>query len=270
MDPDDEAKPNASTVVPLLLSLVFFTTCKTYRPAKIEPQPAVATASSAVADSALRYLYLTFDDGPNKGTDSVMQIIATENIPASLFLIGVQLNGSRQQSTTWQRLQQEPLIEIQNHSYSHAHNRFDKFYNNPAQVVADFARCKDSLQITSFIARTPGRNVWRTAAINSTDIVSCKKAADTAYLAGYKLMGWDVEWPFNNSLQLTKSPDNILHKIDSFFTHQLTKTPRHLVLLAHDQAFADSADAASLRYLIRQLKSDKRYRLQKASAYPAL
>jgi peptidoglycan-N-acetylglucosamine deacetylase len=270
MDPDVEAKPNASKLVPLLISLVVFTTCKTYRPAKLEPQPEQAEVSASVADSSLRYLYLTFDDGPNKGTDSVMQILADEQVPASLFLIGVQLHGSRQQQATWQRLRQLPQIEIQNHSFTHAHNRFDKFYTQPAQVVADFVRCRDSLQITSYIARTPGRNVWRTPTINSTDLAACAPAADTTFQAGFRLLGWDVEWPFNNNLNLTKNPVDMLQKIDSFFTHGLTKTPQHLVLLAHDQAFADSADAAALRYFIQQVKSHSKYRLQKASAYPGL
>jgi hypothetical protein len=83
-------------------------------------------------------------------------------------------------------------------------------------------------------------------------------------------MGWDMEWPFNNHLSLTKTPAEILQRIDSFFTKNITRTPNQLVLLAHDQTFADSTDAASLHTLIKQLKADGRYQFKLISAYPGL
>ena len=83
-------------------------------------------------------------------------------------------------------------------------------------------------------------------------------------------MGWDLEWMFNNHLQLTKTPEQMLAKIDSFFSKKETRTLNHLVLLAHDQSFADSTDADSLLSFIKQLKADGRYRFEVVSKYPGL
>ena len=79
-------------------------------------------------------IYLTFDDGPNNGTSNVMDILKDEQVPASFFVIGEQVYGSRAQALIWQNLLQSTNIELCNHSYTHAHNQYVKYYNDPAFV----------------------------------------------------------------------------------------------------------------------------------------
>jgi len=165
---------------------------------------------------------------------------------------------------------QNHLLEVDNHSYSHAHNHFERYYRAPQEVIDDFSRCADTLHLTNKIIRTPGRNIWRTASIKFTDIKKCSDTADSLYRAGYTAIGWDVEWTFDNKLKLTKTPGELLEKIDKFFIKKATRTPNHLVLLAHDQSFADSTDAACLLNFIKQLKADRRYVFEVVSRYPGL
>ncbi len=216
-------------------------------------------------------IYLTFDDGPNKGTDSVVSILKETQAPASLFVIGEQVYGSRAQTATWQSLLQCNNLEVCNHSYTHAHNQFVKFYSSPTAVVNDFERCEDSLQLTNHIARTPGRNIWRTQTLSITDLDKTQLAADSVQQCGFTLVGWDVEWHYTPpNLLLRESADEMLRQIDSLLANGKTRQKDHLVLLAHDQTFEDRKDAASLRYLIQQLQLRGDYELEKIGGYPGV
>jgi peptidoglycan/xylan/chitin deacetylase (PgdA/CDA1 family) len=215
-------------------------------------------------------IYLTFDDGPNKGTKNVLAVVNEEHVPVSMFIVGKHVYDSWQQQAILDSLQNDSLIELCNHSFTHAHNKYNKFYTNDSTVVTDFERCKDSLNLENNIVRTPGRNIWRTATVTSTDIKKSTEAADSLYKDGFTVVGWDVEWRFNDSLKLKQTTDEIINEVDSAFIKNKTKTPEHLVLLAHDQVFADSTDASSLKNFIRLLKLKDEYNIEFVSRYPGL
>lgn len=233
-------------------------------------KPAV-TATVTPAAKQKKKIYLTFDDGPNKGTNNVMNILKDENVPATLFIIGEQVFGSRAQALTWDSLLTCSNIELANHSYSHAHNSFAKFYTTPGAVVKDFEKCKDTLQLNNSLARTPGRNVWRLNNLSVTDLEKTRSAADSVQQAGFNLIGWDLEWHYDPpNLLLRENADLVLQQIDSMLANNKTRNAGHIVVLAHDQTFADSKDSTSLRYLIQQLKKRDDYELMRVSNYPGV
>lgn len=216
-------------------------------------------------------IYLTFDDGPNKGTTNMMDIIKQEEIPVTLFIVGEHVYGSTAQTAVFDSLVSSKFFEIANHSFTHAFkNKFARFYQLPDSVVNDFKRCADSLHLTTNIIRTPGRNIWRTALINKTDISSSKAAADSLFINGYTIAGWDLEWHYDNNLKLTNTSEEMILQIDSMFTNAKTQTTDHLVLLAHDQVYADSADSIELRQFIIKLKAKNEYNFEPVSRYPNL
>ncbi len=62
-------------------------------------------------------LYLTFDDGPfPEVTDNVLNILASQNVPATFFLSGIQLEMQKDRS----RKLDYGIHEIGNHGYFHA------------------------------------------------------------------------------------------------------------------------------------------------------
>ena len=277
MDPDSEVAKAASKISPLVFLLFFFTACQSNKEDNSQTKKTTTQGSPALqiqkVDSAIRTgktIYLTFDDGPNLGTGMVMKIASEEKIPITMFFIGTQLHGSPGQLASFRQAAHNPFIEIQNHSYTHAHNHFDRFYTSPSNVIADFAKAEDSLGLKAKIVRTPGRNIWRLPNIKFTDIKKSAAASDSLFNAGYTVVGWDVEWPFNGHLQLTKTTQQMLDKVDSFFSKRETRTPGHLILLAHDQSFADSTDATSLRSFMTQLKNSGKYNFEIISKYPKL
>ncbi len=228
------------------------------------PAPAVAKKKKKI--------YLTFDDGPNKGTQNVLTIAKDENIPVTFFIVGEHVFASEAQARTWDSLQQASNIELCNHSYTHAlHNKFEKFYNEKDTVVKDIAKAKDALQLNNNIVRAPGRNSWRIDSITYTDIKKSKAAIDSLQKAGFIVMGWDLEWHYDpKTLMVKNTATELVAQIDSVFNHQKTKLPDNLVLLAHDQVYASSADSLQLRELLQQLKKKNEYDFELVGNYPAI
>lgn len=163
-------------------------------------------------------------------------------------------------------------IELCNHSYTHAwNNHYESYYDHPDSVVQDFKRSQDSLHLDNNICRTPGRNVWRIDTLHFTDLKKTREAADSLQQAGFAIMGWDLEWHYRASdLSLENTADDLLRQIDSVFEHHRTMSPEHLVLLAHDQVYADADDSVELHNFIRKLKGREEYEIELVSKYPGI
>jgi peptidoglycan/xylan/chitin deacetylase (PgdA/CDA1 family) len=194
----------------------------TYSQENPPAKPAPAMDDESV-DPDKRVIYLTFDDGPNQGTENLLKILNKRNVSATAFLVGKHAYGSTKQKNDLELLKKNPLIELANHSFTHAHNKYTDFYKNADAVVRDFDIAKDSLKLYDKIARTPGRNIWRLNNINVTDIKSTTAAADGLKKAGYKVIGWDLEWRPSQRMTLKGSHEAMLKKVDSIFLNDLEK-----------------------------------------------
>lgn len=288
MDPDAGAYFSRSQIAKITLLTIAFSSFYFYKVHRQEKNArlkmtvkkdssTIITASlpkeeseSAIPKKKKKTIYLTFDDGPNKGTQNVLDIINDEKIPVTLFVIGEHVYGSRLQASVYDSVKRSAYIELANHSYTHAHNKFTKFYSVPADVVNDFKRCADSLSFSSGIVRTPGRNIWRLNDIKQSDNHLSNAAADSLQKSGYTVMGWDLEWHFNDKLQAIQTYAQLAGQIDSMFVHNRTKTSDHLVLLAHDQVYSNSKDSISLRKLLGKLKEKGEYDFAFINRYPGI
>ena len=239
---------------------------------KIVPNSAkVISAKPDVPDDPnKRYIYLTFDDGPNRGTKNLLEITNKYQIPITAFVVGKHAYDSKTQSKELKELENHKLVEIANHSYTHALNRYSEFYKNPENVIHDFDRARDSLKFKNKYARTPGRNIWRTSNINNTDIKTSKIAADELQKAGYVLVGWDLEWKPDNKMKLKGTHKDMAKRIDSIFFNDLEKTSRHLVFLTHDQYLQDDDSVRELDLFISGLQNSNRFEFRKISDYPKI
>ena len=283
----DEPEPKQTSsffrLLPVTFIIIILSACENRKWQK--PEYPVAVVDSAAIQQqekqrqdslqkisiAKKKIYLTFDDGPNKGTRNVLQAVKEENIPASFFIVGEHVFDSPKQTQTWELLKVDSTIELCNHSYTHAHNRYTSFYNKPSMVVADFQRSQQALQFSNNIARMPGRNAWRIDTIDHTDIYESSAAIDSLHAAGFNIMGWDIEWMFDHK---TLAPDTaidlMLRRIDNLLLAEKTKTPGHLVLLAHDQAFQTEEAVQLLHLVLQSLKNNPEYELVLASKYPGV
>jgi len=283
----DEPEPKQTTsffrLLPVTFIIIVLSACENRKWQKPEYPVAVVDSAAIKQQEKQRQdslqkisiskkkIYLTFDDGPNKGTRNVLQAVKEENIPASFFIVGEHVFDSPKQTQTWELLKVDSTIELCNHSYTHAHNRYTSFYNKPSGVVADFQRSQQALQFSNNIARMPGRNAWRIDTIDHTDIYESSAAIDSLHAAGFNIMGWDIEWMFDHK---TLAPDTaidlMLRRIDNLLLAEKTKTPGHLVLLAHDQAFQTEEAVQLLHLVLQSLKNNPEYELVLASKYPGV
>jgi len=264
--------------IPVLIIIYLVACTKPVEDGKVKAKPVVKNNTQkketvqvvAPVKKKKKKIYLTFDDGPNKGTRNVLDIVKDENIPVTFFIVGEHVFASVNQTTTWDSLRIAQQVEICNHSYTHAwHNKFEKFYESPDSVISDFQRAHDSLDLKNNIVRTPGRNTWRIDSLQYTDLKKSKAAVDSLQKAGFIVMGWDLEWHYDHKdLTVKNSADELLKQIDSVFSNKKTKSPEHLVLLAHDQVYGKTKDSAELRQLIQKLKLKDEYELSIASGYP--
>lgn len=280
MDQTNEGAKQAASVFPrLLLMVIALSACQ-------QTDKGFATTSflSSKTDTVTtkevpapkkkkkKKIYLTFDDGPNRGTPKVHSIVEQEQVPVTFFIIGEHVFASTSQRATWDSLKIDSSLELCNHSNTHAwHNNFKQFYEHPDSVVADFERSRDTLGLDNNIARTPGRNIWRVDTLRYTDLKKSAIAADSLQNAGFTIIGWDLEWHYDHkTFTLLNSADDLLRQIDSVFEHNRTRTPDHLVVLAHDQVYDDFDDSSQLHQLIRKLKMREEFELVLVNKYPGV
>ncbi len=87
---------------------------------------ALVLACSPV-QAADRTIYLTFDDGPLDGTGNILDVLQAENVPATMFMVGLHAKSSPESKALVARAKSMPLVTLGNHSYSHALNRYRTF-----------------------------------------------------------------------------------------------------------------------------------------------
>jgi peptidoglycan-N-acetylglucosamine deacetylase len=220
-------------------------------------------------DNGKKKIYLTFDDGPNVGTRIVIDALKEAKIPATFYMIGLHRYGSPVQAALWKEVNTYPFFEVTNHSFTHAYrNNFAKFYADVPGATNDFTRNQDSLQFNNTIIRAPGSNVWRLKGTYIDHKFQQRTVImDSLYKLGYFITGWDWEWThYKNKARQTA--DQLLSEINGLFATQKLNRPNHLVLLTHDMIFADTADAASLKYFFDKLKEDPQFEFRVISQYP--
>jgi hypothetical protein len=227
--------------------------------------------STDKADANKKKIYLTFDDGPNDGTMNVFNAVKEAGIPASFFIIGMQVYPNPEQNPTWQKLIADNAIQLCNHSTNHARGQYKRFYQDPSGVVKDIKENQGKLHFTNPVVRMPGRNAWRIDSINFTDIKASKIAIDSVHKAGFAIMGWDVEWEYSpKTFELKEDAEKIMSEIKNMLDDRKTQTPGHLVVLAHDQEFRSKESIEQLRLLFKLLKDNPEYKLVLAAKYPGV
>ncbi len=204
-------------------------------------------------------LYLTFDDGPGKGTANVLRVLSEEGVEATMFFIGRNIEHHR---SLYNQALSMPNLLIANHTYSHANGKYEQFYNSTVTVVNDIDRAQRIIGGAKYL-RLAGRNVWRLPDVYRNDYALSKTRRlieSPKYTAlsnrGYQIYGWDIEWHFDHvSGNASYGADQMANRIETLYqTQRLVKTGK-MVLLAHDPMFKGAAGAGKLRELVQILKA---------------
>ncbi len=221
-------------------------------------------------DSTKKYIYLTFDDGPQHGTTYCIQTVKKEQIKASFFMIGNQVNDVFLKKLVASVRNDYPQILLANHSYTHANNKYIYFYHHPNMAFNDFVEAQETMNVPFKIIRLPGNSAWINAqSIKASPLV--KPVCKMLDSAGYNVIGWDVEWSFNHkTANPVLSPETMLQFINNAFQKNYTHTKNHLVILTHDRMFRNANFNDSLQKFIDLLKQNPNYIFETVDHYPNL
>lgn len=184
--------------------------------------------------------YLTFDDGPSNNTHQILDILKQNNIKATFFVLGNQVEVFPE---TTNRIYNEGHY-IANHGYSH---KYSSIYQSPEQVLNEFNQCNQIVAKTinvpeynSHLFRFPGGSVGGKYA-------EVKKQAITVLEQNNIL---HIDW---NSL--TGDSEKV-NPTEEYLMNNLQKTTEgknSLVILMHD-AQAKKITAETLPKVIEYLK----------------
>lgn len=148
-----------------------------------EPQDGLLRHSSALT-AGQKAVALTFDDGPSRYTQQIVQVLAEKGIPATFFWVGSVASGT--QDTI--RQVRAAGHEVENHSWSHA----DLTKLDAAAIALEISRTREVLGDTHFLRPPYG-------SYNAL-------VAEQAGLQGQRLALWDVDsldWKIRDAASIT-------------------------------------------------------------------
>jgi len=217
----------------------------------------------------LYHIYLTFDDGPLEGSEDIDAAVRAEKIKVNVFVVGSHVRAVPRMRNYFQLYENNPYIEVGNHSYSHAHYEYRLFYDDPYFVYRDFVRNEQVLRLRSKLARLPGRNMWRVGGKTINDVRSGASAADLLARNGYSVFGWDLEWQHDSRTGApVQTVGDIFHQIETLLRERRTVTQHNIVILCHDEMFRKNWEETELKQLFERLKSTGLYEFNHLSEYP--
>jgi len=113
----------------------------------------VDNSENAYKEGDERSVYLTFDDGPSKNTDKILDILAQYNVKATFFCLGKE---DEESLARYKRIVDEGHT-LAMHSYSHT---YSTIYASEESFIEDFENLrkllKDATGVESKIYRFPG------------------------------------------------------------------------------------------------------------------
>ena len=132
-----------------------------------------------------KIVYLTFDDGPSKNTDKILEILDKYNIKATFFVVGPSYNLKNE----YLRKIVKAGHELSIHSYEHNYNYI---YSSKENYINDFEKCAN--WIKNITGKTPA--VYRFPGGSSNTIASkdlIKSIIKELNNRGYVHADWNVD-----------------------------------------------------------------------------
>lgn len=223
-------------------------------------------------DSTKRYIYLTWDDGPQPpGTINCKAIFKEQGVKATFFVVGFNQVGPQKKRIIDSLRKDYPQFLIANHSFSHGfRDNYKKFYQYTDSAFHDILKNEQELQIAVHIVRLPGRNTWaaygkitgqeaKTALIKKLDSL------------GYKIVGWDIEWGQQRKMKAPQEgAEEMAKRVNEKLDDGSTNQPNTIVILSHDRLYEKRQYMDSLSKFISILKKDPRNVFETIDHYPSI
>ncbi|HTN37916.1 MAG TPA: polysaccharide deacetylase family protein [Arachidicoccus sp.] len=224
------------------------------------PQAVEEPGTGFEMDSTKKYVYLTFDDGPQPGTMNVYHTLKSLGVKGTFFMVGLhETYGKTMRSVVDTIRDSYPEILLANHSYTHANGHYMSFYHHKDACFEDFMKAQKSLGVVKKYIRLPGNSGWvLSSGLTAHSLV--KPVCRLLDSAGYSVFGWDAEWSFKRDPSGSgsvpvQSADKMVAMIENALNHHHTHRKNAVVLLTHDRMFHRQNYMDSLYKFIHVLKT---------------
>ena len=184
--------------------------------------------------------YLTFDDGPSNNTHQILDILKQNNIKATFFVLGSQVEIFPE---TTNRIYNEGHY-IANHGYSH---KYSEIYQSPEQVLNEFNQCNQIVAKTinvpeynSHLFRFPGGSAGGKYAELKKQAITLLEQNDILHIDWNSLTG--------DSEKVNPTEEYLMDNLQ-----KTTEGKNSLVILMHD-AQAKKITAETLPKVIEYLQ----------------
>ncbi len=170
------------------------------------------------AEDLRKQVFLTFDDGPSRNTDLILDILKEYDVKATFFVIGKTDEASK---AAYKRIVEEGHT-LGMHSYSHA---YDKVYASREAFEEDLIRLQNYLfEVTGVVSgyyRFPGGSSNTISTIDMQEFISC------LHEHGVEYFDWNVSSGDGTSggLDTETMLENVMKDLVKF---------QHSVVLMHD------------------------------------
>ncbi|MCH5281025.1 MAG: polysaccharide deacetylase [Lachnospiraceae bacterium] len=171
-------------------------------------------------EDGIKRVYLTFDDGPSRNTEAILDLLAEYDVKATFFVVG---NTDEEAKAIYRRIVNEGHT-IGIHSYSH---RYSNIYASQDAFLEDFYLLSDYIYdvtgVRPDICRLPGGSSNTVSRISMSELV---RTLDSRGITCYdwNISGGDADGHGLSAGQIT---NNVLNGVDRFQTS---------IVLLHDGA----------------------------------
>ncbi len=219
-------------------------------------------------DSGKIYIYLTFDDGPQNGTQAVFDLIKKSKVKATFFMVAGHSSSKHLKSIVHDIKYDYPEVLLANHSTNHANNHYKYFYHHPYMAAEDFYAAQKGLSVPYKIIRLPGNSAWVFEDMTKASKL-VRPVCRLLDSSKYNVIGWDVEWGFNHkTANPIQKPQKMADIVDSALAKNHVYNHNHVVILAHDRMFRSPNYLDSLSKFISILKQKPNVVFETVDHYP--
>ncbi len=179
--------------------------------------------------------FLTFDDGTSGNTNQILNILKENNIKATFFVVGTQIENSKAGQEAIKRIVEEGHV-LAIHAYEH---EYSKIYTSKEAYFEDFdkitALLKEMTGYTPKIVRLPSGTATARSFCEryggSTDVYY--DIVSELYARGYTVIDWNVDTEDWNT---ATGVSGIIDRAVSGAKARLSKEYKAAVILMHDTA----------------------------------
>ena len=191
--------------------------------------------------SETKRAFLTFDDGPSSVTNTILDILKQENIKATFFVLGSQVDSKP--DVVKRRYEEGHYIA--NHGYSHV---YSSIYSSPQAVLDEYNKCNDAIknaigvpEYNSHLFRFPGGLAGGKYAIIKSQANELLKQNNIEH----------IDW---NALNGDGETNNLTIEFELARLQETTQNKNSIVVLMHD-APAKKVTAEALPQIITYLRN---------------